>query len=175
MVQQDLVNAGVRLVDVDVAGGHAAVKDPFQPAAHQQGQDVLRDVAQIIGAVAVVFQPADQLHHPAADPEDAGPVFQHFLHLEGAALLLGGGHHGLVALVAGAEAGVQFLPGLAAKGQPVDLVLDGGVAEPVQQKIFGGKIDHHPAEIENDIFIHRRFSLRYTFFSVLHSIAHRDR
>ena len=52
---------GLGLVDVHLAGGYAAVKAVQHAALLEQGQHVLRDVAEIVHAVAMVLQAAHQL------------------------------------------------------------------------------------------------------------------
>ena len=105
--QQCFVDAGVRLVDVDLAGGHAAVEQALHVPVHQQVEHIFRNIAQVINAVAVGFQFLHQLLHPAAGAQDVHPVIQNALHLKGAALFSGLGQHPLVGLEPGDEPGVQ--------------------------------------------------------------------
>ena len=150
--QKGLVDPGVGLVDVDLAGGDPPVELVQQPLLPQEGQGVLGHIGEVIDAVAVALQPAHQVQHPPPDPENAHPVVQHLLHLEQTALGFGVFQHLLVALEPGDQPRVQLGPGLAAEGQPVDLLLGGFVAEPLHQVILGVKIHHDPAKIKNNIF-----------------------
>ena len=102
----------------------------------------------------MALQALYQLLHPAARTQDVQPVVQHALHLE----LAPGGlclfEHGAVAVKAGDQPGIQLLPFFTAKGQVVDLLFNGGIAQAVYQIGFGIKIHHDAAQIKNDAFIH---------------------
>lgn len=152
---------GVGFVDVDLAGGHTAVKKALHVPLHQQIEHIFRDIAQVINAVAVALELLHQFLHPAAGAQDVHPVIQHTLNLKGAALLLGAGQHPLVGLKAGDKPGVQQLPLLAAKGQLVHLLLHVGIAEAVHQILLGVKIDHNAAKIKYDVFVHCSYLYLY--------------
>ena len=142
-----------------LAGGYAAVKAVQHAALLEQGQHVLRDVAEIVHAVAMVLQAAHQLLHPAARAQDVQPVVQHALHLKLAPGGLGVAQHGLIAVKAGDKPGIQLLPLLAAKGQVIHLLLDLFIANAVYQIGAGGKIHHDTAQMKHDAFIHLKFPL----------------
>jgi len=149
LVQQGLINTRVGLVDMHLTGGNAAVKLLKYAFLSQQLQNVLRDVAQIIDAVTVIFQPPHQLLHPVAGTKDVSPVVQYALYLKLAPGLSGIFQHGVVALKAGDQPGVQLLPFFAAEGQVIDLFLGRGTAQPIDQICLGVKIDHDTAKIKD--------------------------
>ena len=155
LVQQGLVDAGVGLVDLHFAGGHAAVEETLEVPVHQQIQHVLGDVAQVVDAVAALLELLHQRLHPAAGVEHAHPVVQHALHLEAPAHGPGPLEHPLVGLPAGDAARVQQPPFSAAEGQVVDLLFQPPVPEQVDEVLVGVEIHHDAAEVEHDIFIHR--------------------
>ena len=142
---------------MDFTGGDTTVKQALKIPLHQQGQDILRDVAQVVDAVAVGFQLLHQLLHFAAGAQNVHPVVQHALHLKYTIVLLGVGQHPLVGLVTGKQAGIQQLPLLALKGQLADQLFRLGVAKAVHKVFLGVKIDHDAAKIKDDIFIHSGF------------------
>ena len=137
-----------------LAGSHATVKAVQHAPVPEQVQHILRDVAQVVHAVAVALQAAHQLFHPVPGPQDVQPVVQHALHLKGTARSPGLFQHPVVAVKAGDEPGIQQLPFLAAKGQVVDLFLSLGFAQAVHQIAPGVKVDHHAAQVKHDTFIH---------------------
>ena len=164
---------GVGFVDVDLAGGHTAVKKALHIPLHQQIEHIFRDIAQVINAVAVALELLHQFLHPAAGAEDMHPIVQHALHLKGTALGTGVLQHSLVAVIAGKFACVQQLPLLAAKGQVVNFLFHFGVAQPVYKVCLGVKIHQYTADIKKVMLLYiNTASLVLDVFQIFSIVYH---
>src|SRR5699024_10641003 len=110
LLQQQLVDGRVRLGELCLAGGDAAVEQGPELPLADLVDHVLRNVGQIVDGKAHLLQPLDHLLGFAAGLQHTGPVVQHALYLEGTAGGSGFFQHQGVTLGPAQLAGVQQQP-----------------------------------------------------------------
>ena len=154
MQHQGLVQPGVGLGQMQLAAADAPLKQGEKVLLLQVFQGVRGNVGKVVDLVPHLLQPADQLQGAVHGLEHPHPVIQHGLHLKGPALLPGLGQHDLVGLLPGHKPQIQLLPLFAFKYDGLNGRFGLGVAQKVQQVLFGGKLHHHAAQVKDNILIH---------------------
>ena len=154
-LHQRCKNLRLRLAQVYIARGNAAVKQREPLPLAQLVHNVRRDVRQVVQAVPGGLQLAHDLHSGLFGFQHREPLVKAGLHLKHAVGVGGLLQHDLIGFLAGDDAEVQILPLLAAKDDVVGLLLGTAVHEVVHQKIPGIKIDDNAAEIKNNILVHK--------------------
>src|SRR5699024_4065416 len=174
-LHQQGINLRVRLEQVDITGGSAAVKQrekvPLTDVLHRVGSNV----GKVVQAVAGKLELAHCGDGVGVGFQNRLPLVNHGLHFKTAPA--GGGifQHDAVGGAAGDYPAVKVLPLFAAKGQVVDDLFRFAVDKPVHQEIFGGEVHNHASQIKDDVFIHTRLLLHITLClaSIIHAKSQR--